>query len=125
MSTTDLLAKIALPTRFCGAPFGVDINAFCKALEARGGIGVYVARDDRVAEAAQRVAQFMMPALEAVSIPGWDTLPYDRVSPTAGIAARRCAGLARLAQGAGDKPLLVVTTAVSYTHLTLPTKRIV
>ena len=113
MSALNLLTKLAGPSRFSGAPFGVDIEAFCHALQARGGVGVYVTRDDRVAEAALRVASFMAPSLEIVSIPNWDTLPYDRVSPTAGVAAKRCAGLARLAQGAGKKPLLVVTTATA------------
>lgn len=110
MTALELLKNLAGPSQFGGAPFGVDIQAFCTALKVRGGVGVYVARDDRVAEAAARVASFMAPALETVSIPNWDTLPYDRVSPTAGVAAKRCAGLARLAQGTSG-PLLVITTA--------------
>lgn len=112
MASLDILKKLAGSSKFGGAPFGVDIEAFCQAVQERGGVGVYVARDDRVAEAAIQVAGFMAPALESVAIPNWDTLPYDRVSPTASVAARRCAGLARLARGS-DKPLLVVTTATS------------
>ena len=110
MTAPDLLKALKAPSQFGGAPFGVDLEVFCAAAEARGGVGVYVARDDRVAEAALRIASFMAPTLETVSIPSWDTLPYDRVSPTAGVAAKRCAGLARLAQG-GETPLLAITTA--------------
>ena len=84
MNTTDLLVKLAGPSRFSGAPFGVDVGAFCEALQARGGVGVYVARDDRVADAALRVAGFVAPGLETVAIPGWDTLPFDRISPLRG-----------------------------------------
>ena len=113
MTTIDLLSNLAGSMRFSGAPFGSDVKAFCAALQQRGGVGVYVARDDRTAAAAIQIAEFMAPTLETVSIPGWDTLPYDRVSPTAGIAARRCAGLARLAKGANSKPLLAITTASS------------
>lgn len=112
MAALELLKNLAGQSRLSGAPFGVDVEAFCMALQARGGVGVYVARDDRVADAALRVANFMAPALETVAIPSWDTLPYDRVSPSAGVAARRCAGLARLARGT-EGALLVVTTAAS------------
>ena len=112
MSDIDFLSRLTGMSQFGGAPFGVDIDAFCNALLARGGVGIYVARDDRTADAALNIASFIAPSLERISIPGWDILPYDRVSPSAGLAAKRCAGLARLAQGT-QTPLLVVTTASS------------
>ncbi|MEO9968412.1 MAG: transcription-repair coupling factor [Hyphomonadaceae bacterium] len=112
MSDIDFLSRLTGMSQFGGAPFGVDIDAFCNALIARGGVGIYVARDDRTADAALNIASFIAPSLERISIPGWDILPYDRVSPSAGLAAKRCAGLARLAQGT-QTPLLVVTTASS------------
>ena len=110
MTHIDLLSRLQGASQFGGAPFGVDVDAFCKAVIMRGGVGVYIARDDRTAEAALNIAGFVAPTLEAISIPGWDTLPYDRVSPSADLAAKRCAGLARLAQSR-DTPLLVVSTA--------------
>lgn len=110
MSHIEFISKLKGMAQFGGAPFGVDVDAFCTALIKRGGVGLYVARDDRTADAAINIARFVAPALEQISIPGWDTLPYDRVSPSAGLAAKRCAGLARLAQGT-TKPLLVVSTA--------------
>ncbi|MEO1476515.1 MAG: transcription-repair coupling factor, partial [Pseudomonadota bacterium] len=88
------------------------MEALCQAAQQAGGIALYVARDDRTASAAAKLAEFYAPSLERVILPGWDTLPYDRVSPTAGLAAKRCAGLARLAQGV-DSSLLVITTASS------------
>ena len=114
MTPVDLLKSLSGPASFAGAPFGADLLVFCQGLEARGGIGLYVARDDKTANTARRLAQFISPRLDSVDLPGWDTLPYDRVSPTPSVAARRCAGLARLAryepsQGA----LLVITTATS------------
>lgn len=112
MSNIDFLSQLQGASQFGGAPFGVDIDVFCKALIKRGGVGLYIARDDRTADAAANIAKFMAPALGQVSIPGWDTLPYDRVSPSPGLAAKRCAGLARLAQGS-EKPLLVISTAAS------------
>ncbi|MEM7661588.1 MAG: transcription-repair coupling factor [Pseudomonadota bacterium] len=112
MTAHEILKGLSAPTQIYSAPFGVDIEALCRAAEAANSTALYVARDDRTASAARKLAEFCAPSLETVFLPGWDTLPYDRVSPTAGLAARRCAGLARLAQGTGG-PLLVITTASS------------
>jgi transcription-repair coupling factor (superfamily II helicase) len=114
MTPADLLKSLSGPSAVAGAPFGADVITFCEALAKRGGIGVYVARDDRMAQAARRMATFASPRLEQVDLPGWDVLPYDRISPTPAVAARRCAGLARIARyEAAQGPLLVVTTAGS------------
>ncbi|MCU0731192.1 MAG: transcription-repair coupling factor [Hyphomonas sp.] len=114
MTPADLLKSLSGPAAVAGAPFGADVITFCEALVKRGGIGVYVARDDRLAQAARRMALFAAPRLEQADLPGWDVLPYDRISPTPSVAARRCAGLARIARyEAAQGPLLVVTTAGS------------
>ncbi len=114
MTPADVLISLSGPAAFAGAPFGADVLVFCEALQARGGTGVYVARDDRQAAAARRLALFAAPRLEQVDLPGWDVLPYDRVSPSTGVAARRCAGLARLARyDRAEGPILVITTAGS------------
>tara|TARA_R110002020_G_scaffold316899_2_gene532380 strand:+ start:185336 stop:188797 length:3462 start_codon:yes stop_codon:yes gene_type:complete len=114
MTPADLLKSLSGPASFAGAPFGADLIAFCNALVARGGIGLYVTRDDKSANTARRLAQFISPRLDSIDIPGWDTLPYDRISPSPSVAARRCAGLARVARhDASQGPLLVVTTATS------------
>ena len=44
---------------------------------------------------------FFAPEIEIVEIPAWDCLPYDRISPSAGIMAERLRALARLAAGPG------------------------
>ncbi len=100
------------PLRVSHAPFGADIRAMVEAVEAGGRPGLYIARDERQAQAALRLAQFFSPRLETVLIPGWDSLPYDRTSPSPESAATRCAGLARLA-GAGEaasRAVLFATT---------------
>ena len=112
MTPVELLKSLGGPAALAGAPFGADLMVFCDALQQRGGIGIYVARDDKTAATSRRLAEFAAPRLEQVDLPGWDTLPYDRVSPTAGVSARRCAALARLARYERQNgPLLVVTTA--------------
>ena len=83
MTPVDLLKSLSGPASFAGAPFGADLITFCRALEARGGVGLYVARDDKSANTARRLAQFISPRLDCVDLPGWDTLlemmrPGDR-----------------------------------------------
>lgn len=120
MNAVTLLSRLSTPSSFGRAPFGADIAALTEAVIARGGPVLYVARDDRTSIAALKLAEFFAPSMERVLIPGWDTLPYDRISPTATIAARRCAGLATLAQGQPDRPLFAVTTASSLVQRTPP-----
>ena len=62
---------------------------------------------------------FFAPELELVSLPAWDCLPYDRVSPNAEVASRRMDTLCRLAEGAA--PDLVLTT-VNAAGQRLPTR---
>lgn len=115
MQIETVLTSLSGPAKVVGAPFGADVRAVAAAMVQRGGLGVYVARDDKAAAAAMAVCQFVEPNLQTVLLPAWDTLPYDRVSPAASIAAQRCAGLARLAQrNETDAPLLCITTAASF-----------
>ena len=55
---------------------------------------------------------FFAPSVEPLILPAWDCLPYDRVSPNAGVSARRMATLARLAHmEETEKPVILLTTA--------------
>src|SRR2546430_16455901 len=57
-----------------------------------------VCRDGpRMAQLA-RALSFFAPEIEINEFPAWDCLPYDRVSPHAGIAAQRMITLSRLAR---------------------------
>jgi transcription-repair coupling factor (superfamily II helicase) len=82
-------------------------------LGSRGGIGLFIARDESRAQAFAATATFFRPDIAQVRLPAWDSLPYDRISPASVVAAQRCAALSLLALravGASD-PLLVISTA--------------
>jgi transcription-repair coupling factor (superfamily II helicase) len=75
---------------------------------------LHVARDDaRMASVAEAVA-FFAPALRVLTVPAWDCLPYDRVSPNGEVVSRRIDALAELAAGSGpshaDGGRVVLTT---------------
>ena len=114
MTPEKLLAGLSGSVSIAGAPFGADILALAGMLGESGGTALYVARDDKQAVTALRVAEFANPTLDRIHLPGWDILPYDRISPTPSIAAARCAALARMSRlEESPAPVLIVTTASS------------
>ena len=103
-----------------GAPEGLDALVVAERLKA-GGVGLFVARDYGRSAAFIQAFRFFSQDVEVLEYPAWDCLPYDRLSPTAGVSAQRMATLTRLAQRQGsDKPLLVVTTVNAATQRTPP-----
>jgi transcription-repair coupling factor (superfamily II helicase) len=111
----DAIASQTKPVRVFETPFIADVRLMAEAAAKRGGASLYIARDDRHAFMAAAAARFFVPSLDVVNLPAWDCLPYDRVSPSPGAAAQRCAALAKLAGLSsgrmGKSAMLVVTTA--------------
>ncbi|MCZ8193061.1 transcription-repair coupling factor [Brevundimonas sp.] len=101
-----------------GRPQGLDALAVAEVLAVRGGPALFIARDQAHANTFVQTFGFFASYIEVLEYPSWDCLPYDRLSPTVGVSARRMATLARLAQRADDKPLLVVATVAAATQRT-------
>ncbi|MGI6244746.1 MAG: transcription-repair coupling factor [Pseudochelatococcus sp.] len=78
----------------------------------RAAVLLHVARDDRRMAALEAALAFVAPEIETLTFPGWDCQPYDRVSPTSAVTARRMMTLARLARtrSSEQKPRVVLTT---------------
>ena len=94
------------------APEGFDALVMADIARARGGLTVFIARDAGRASAFIDAMGFFAPGLEILRFPAWDCLPYDRVGPSAGVAAERMATLTTLARGMDPKtPVLLVTQA--------------
>ncbi|MEM9278895.1 MAG: transcription-repair coupling factor, partial [Pseudomonadota bacterium] len=59
--------------------------------------------------------------LEVITLPAWDCLPYDRVSPSTQVIADRIEAFSRMvAARSEDKPLLVLTTANALLQKNIP-----
>src|SRR3954471_21288914 len=70
-----------------------------------------ICRDGQRMQALSRALGFFGPDLEVMEFPAWDVLPYDRVSPNAGVVAQRMTALSRLVRRKGhDKPSVLLTT---------------
>ncbi|MFO1014190.1 MAG: hypothetical protein U1E50_10555 [Caulobacteraceae bacterium] len=95
---------------FAHAPEGFDALVMSDIAKARSGLTVFVARDASRASAFIDAMAFFAPGVELLRFPAWDCLPYDRMGPSAGVAAERMATLTRLARGIdGKKPVLLIT----------------
>jgi len=109
-----------------GAPEGLDAMVLARLVEeagipaqikpgagkteAKAGILIHVARDDRRVDALEAALAFFSPAVKVIAFPAWDTVPYDRVGPNADIVSKRISALARLALSSRKEPVLVLTT---------------
>jgi transcription-repair coupling factor (superfamily II helicase) len=96
-----------------GAPEGFDAKLILAEVEKAGGPVIHVARDDKRMAATEAALRFFAPDLPVITFPGWDCLPYDRVSPHADISAARMATLAGLAHGMPDRFVLLTTLSAS------------
>lgn len=74
---------------------------------------VHVASSDSELELLKTQLQFVDPKLEILVFPGWDCLPYDRVSPHPDIVARRIDTLSRLSKTPNPKHRRIVLTSIS------------
>ncbi len=92
-----------------GAPEGFDASLILTELERSSGAVVHVARDDKRLNAMAEALRFFAPQVQVITFPGWDCLPYDRVSPNADISATRMATLAGLVHGMPKRFVLLTT----------------
>ncbi len=93
-----------------GAPFGHHARVLAEsASAARPRVVVYVASDELAAAVTAQLVAFFNPHIEILNFPAWDCLPYDRVSPSAGILAARVDCLTKLLD-VPRQPRLVITT---------------
>jgi transcription-repair coupling factor (superfamily II helicase) len=94
-----------------GAPEGHDAATLGALLrDGKLGFWLHVCRDDGRMSRFAAALQFFHPGLTVLTVPAWDCLPYDRVSPNGEITSRRIDALTRLAGGAETGPLFVLTT---------------
>ncbi len=93
-----------------GAPFGHHARVLTEiASAARPRTTVYVAADELAAAVTAQLVAFFNPHIELLNFPAWDCLPYDRISPSAGILAARVDCLTKLLEPP-KQPRLVITT---------------
>src|SRR4051812_37922240 len=116
-SPAEMLAP-GRPVTLAGVADGADglvVADLARAVAARSNAPAtslaVVCRDGQRMAALARALAFFGPDIEVLEFPAWDCLPYDRVSPHAGVVAQRMTALSRLARVKGrDRPSVLLTT---------------
>jgi transcription-repair coupling factor (superfamily II helicase) len=90
---------------------------------SKGGRAVAIVADEAAMRALAETVPLFAPEVEVLSLPGWDCLPYDRVSPALPVMAERLATLNSL-QGKSEKPQLLAATVSAATQRVLTPFRI-
>ncbi|KAB2877846.1 MAG: transcription-repair coupling factor [Pseudorhodoplanes sp.] len=86
---------------------------------------IVVCRDGPRMAALSRGIAFFAPEIARLEFPAWDCLPYDRVSPHAGILAQRMMTLSRLAHVKGRETPSILLTTVNAILQRVPPKALV
>jgi transcription-repair coupling factor (superfamily II helicase) len=92
-----------------GAPEGFDARLILNEIAKSGDPVCHIARDDKRLAAMRAALAFFAPDMPVLVFPGWDCLPYDRVSPNADISAARMATLAALVHEMPSQFVLLTT----------------
>src|SRR6056297_4033545 len=92
-----------------GAPEGFDARLLLDEAARRETPVIHVARDDKRLAAMANALRFFAPDMPVLRFPGWDCLPYDRVSPNPDISAARMATLAALVHAMPKRFVLLTT----------------
>ena len=86
---------------------------------------VVICRDGQRMAQLSRAFAFFAPEIVVNEFPAWDCLPYDRVSPHAGVVAQRMTTLSRLARLKGSAAPAVVLTTVNAALQRVPAKDLI
>jgi len=107
-----LVASADTPLTIGNVPSGME--ALLLADMARAGTSVaYVMSDGQRVADLEQILGFVAPDIPVLTLPAWDCLPYDRVSPSADTSARRLAALAGLINHAKKPHPAVVLVTVN------------
>ncbi|QIG40202.1 transcription-repair coupling factor [Microbacterium sp. 4R-513] len=79
----------------------------------RSGALLAIAPTGRRAESLGTALECLLPGAEILHFPAWETLPHERLSPSAETVGRRLAVLRRIAKWSGEAPLVVTASVRS------------
>ena len=98
-------------TEFSGCPEGFDAFVLATIIRRRAVTGIFIARNDKRAEAMKSSLAFFAPDIRMFDFPAWDCLPFDRISPRSTISAKRMKVLSELTREPGGPAVMVTTVS--------------
>ncbi|MCQ2740761.1 MAG: DEAD/DEAH box helicase, partial [Alphaproteobacteria bacterium] len=85
---------------------------------------IYVAPDGVELANMAALTEYIFPDLKVLKFPAWDTVPYDRVSPSSTIVSERVSCLSELAQNQNAATPRIIITSVGAVLQKLPPRKI-
>ena len=85
---------------------------------------LYIVSDGLSLERTAGLLKNIAPEVEVLKFPAWDTVPYDRVSPNAGIVAERVATLGALTLNPNPKKKRIIIASIGAVVQKLPPAKI-
>ena len=117
LATTFLAAlQKASHSQLSSIPTSAQGWALTQLWKSTGQSIIHVLPSDKEVAATAELCRFLAPDAEILTLPAWDTLPYDRVSPSAAITATRLSTLGRLATRENAAPYILLTTVNAATQ---------
>lgn len=107
-----------------GVQEGFDALLLLDILKQSQNDVLYILSDGHKLAQAQENIRFFAPEVKVLSLPAWDTVPYDRVSPNVEIVAERLKTLSELALNPSPKIKRIILTTVSAVLQFLPPEKI-
>lgn len=97
-------------------PFAAQAQFLCDLVHASQRPVVHVLTSDKDVATLAALCAYLRPEIRIYTLPAWDTLPYDRVSPSASITATRLATLSALAAASPSESYILLTTLNAVTQ---------
>ncbi len=119
------IAEVNVPTIY-GAPEGQDARILAdkaRELMREDKILLHICLDDNRIATLKELLKFFAPEISIIEFPAWDCLPYDRVSPSSDIVARRVNALTKLITWESQAerfPRIVLTTVNAALQRVMP-----
>ncbi len=107
--------NIGSSTTISSLPYGADAYEISKLLEHITVPLLIITRDDKRQEQLQNQINFFEPNTHIINLPAWDSLPYDRISPSIYTATKRVKALCQISR-LNELPLktkIVIITSVN------------
>ena len=89
------LTALSVPLTIGNVPAGLEPMLLAELARAGQPVAYVLSDGQRMADIEQMLS-FVAPDIPVLTLPAWDCLPYDRVSPSADTSARRLAALSGL-----------------------------
>ncbi|WP_411035480.1 transcription-repair coupling factor [Shinella sp. BYT-45] len=116
----ERVAAAGRPMTIGAVPSGVEPLILAELARKSGPVAYLLSDGQRISDLEQMLG-FAAPDIPVLTLPGWDCLPYDRVSPSAEVSARRLSALSALiAHRKKPHPAIVLVTVNAMLQKTAP-----